>query len=87
MTPRTADEIAKEIHDLKALKPQLKGQNLISINAQIRALQTYMTPRAAHDAWDAETQLETLSGALEAVEWRLGKQETAPSKEWGELLE
>jgi hypothetical protein len=84
----TPTEIAEEIGQLKALRGQIEHDtpNYHALTAQIVALQIGMTHDQAHDRWPAETELETLSGALEAIRWREGKSESAPSADWEELV-
>lgn len=88
---RTPREILFEVgalRRLRALVPPMNGfgeSNVRSIDAQIEVLEKNLSERRVDDLFGAREHL--LSNALEAVYWRNGDNDDAPSAGWQDLVD
>ena len=82
---KTNQEIDVEIVALRAIRDRLHDRNHGMINIQIRALNERMSLDEIYDEWESG-DLDNLTAALDALNWRQGETETVPSEEWKELL-
>ncbi len=87
----TEKQVKAEIEKLREMKPfvvqytAFGDNNHHRIDAQIRALEEMEDDEDVDDAYPEESQMDIASCARDAVNWKTGDDDSAPSDNWKSL--
>lgn len=89
---RKPAEVEAEAQKLIEMKPRVRQQtafgddNHAAIEAQIDVLQRLVSEDAIYEMYpDDEADAHTRDAAMQAYEWKMGREEEAPSDSWAPL--
>jgi len=87
---RNTEEITAEIKKLSTMKPTVRrfsgfgDDHHAAIEAQIEVLQSELSEDDIFANWDEQNVRD---GAVEALFWMKGEEDTAPSTNWEDLVQ